>query len=289
MVMETTFLRDKQRNMSFSGSPRRKLRFVYQHYDIVVVSEDVASACRMVQLDHRGRDGLVVRLFASHLVEPGSIPGGVAPGFSRVGIVSNNATARQDFSGIFHFLGHFITALLRTHLDSPSSALKNSMVIEVSMEQRWNKRAEETEDPRENTQTSGIIWHNSHVGKSGMTLCAGGSGCLVLAGHPPERRTRYTTEAQIERRLPPLVSCWMYNATTSSFRQSDTASQSNQPMRMNESEYGAAAECIGGVSRISPRKPAIQRHRPALFPRVKTRERPSWESSPPLIDASLVV
>ncbi|KAJ8875336.1 hypothetical protein PR048_023231 [Dryococelus australis] len=36
---------------------------------------------------HRGRSGVVVRLLAYHPGEPGSIPGGVAPGFLQVGIV----------------------------------------------------------------------------------------------------------------------------------------------------------------------------------------------------------
>ncbi|KAJ8878801.1 hypothetical protein PR048_019387 [Dryococelus australis] len=42
-------------------------------------------------------------------------------------------------------------------------------VIEVSREQRWNKRARETGDPRENPPTNGIVRHDSHMRKSGVT------------------------------------------------------------------------------------------------------------------------
>ncbi|KAJ8883346.1 hypothetical protein PR048_015189 [Dryococelus australis] len=43
------------------------------------------------------------------------------------------------------------------------------LVIEVSMEQRQNERAGETGDPRENPPTNGIVRHDSHLRKSGVT------------------------------------------------------------------------------------------------------------------------
>ncbi|KAJ8876152.1 hypothetical protein PR048_024061 [Dryococelus australis] len=61
------------------------------------------------------RCGVVVRLLASHPGEPSSIPGGVAPGFSQVGIVPDDATSRRVFSGISSFPRPFIPALLHTH------------------------------------------------------------------------------------------------------------------------------------------------------------------------------
>ncbi|KAJ8867138.1 hypothetical protein PR048_033002 [Dryococelus australis] len=70
-------------------------------------------------------DGKVVRLLAPHLREPGSIPGGVAPGFLYVGIVPDDAAGQRIFSGISCFPCPCIPALLHTHLASPSSALKN--------------------------------------------------------------------------------------------------------------------------------------------------------------------
>ncbi|KAJ8872690.1 hypothetical protein PR048_026303 [Dryococelus australis] len=70
--------------------------------------------------------GRAVSLLASHLGEPGSIPGLVTPGFSQVGIVPDDAAGRRVFSGIFSFSHLFFLALFHTHLSSPSSALKIS-------------------------------------------------------------------------------------------------------------------------------------------------------------------
>ncbi|KAJ8898173.1 hypothetical protein PR048_003533 [Dryococelus australis] len=60
----------------------------------------------------RGLDGTVVRLLASHQGDPGSIPSGVAPGFSHVGIVPDNAAGRRVFSGLSRFLHLCIPAML---------------------------------------------------------------------------------------------------------------------------------------------------------------------------------
>ncbi|KAJ8869855.1 hypothetical protein PR048_028864 [Dryococelus australis] len=72
-----------------------------------------------------GGGGAVVRLLVSQLGEPGSISGGVAPGFSHVVIVPDDGAGRQ---GDRPFPHPFIPALLRTYLASPSSALKTSML-----------------------------------------------------------------------------------------------------------------------------------------------------------------
>ncbi|KAJ8889176.1 hypothetical protein PR048_008670 [Dryococelus australis] len=72
--------------------------------------------------------GVVVRLLASHLGEPVSIPGGVARGFSHVGIVPDNGAGWWGFLGISRFPYPFIPALLHTHLASLSSALNTSML-----------------------------------------------------------------------------------------------------------------------------------------------------------------
>ncbi|KAJ8888662.1 hypothetical protein PR048_008154 [Dryococelus australis] len=81
------------------------------------------DACRQ-----QGRGGLVVRLLSSHLAEPGSIPGGAAPGFSRVGTVPDDSTSRRVSSGISRFLHPCIPVPLHTHLASPSPALKISIL-----------------------------------------------------------------------------------------------------------------------------------------------------------------
>ncbi|KAJ8882625.1 hypothetical protein PR048_014437 [Dryococelus australis] len=70
---------------------------------------------------------VVVRLLASHLREPGSIPGGLGPGFSHVGIVPDDAAGRRAFSGISRFPHPCIPRQLLTHLASPASALKTSL------------------------------------------------------------------------------------------------------------------------------------------------------------------
>ncbi|KAJ8873682.1 hypothetical protein PR048_024514 [Dryococelus australis] len=76
------------------------------------------------------RNSPVVSLLASHLGEPGSIPGGITPGFSHVKIVPNDAVGRWVYSGISRFPHPYIPALLHTHLASPSSALKTTIPAE---------------------------------------------------------------------------------------------------------------------------------------------------------------
>ncbi|KAJ8869355.1 hypothetical protein PR048_030930 [Dryococelus australis] len=67
-----------------------------------------------------GRGGAAVRLLDFHLDKQGWIPCRVAPGFSHVGIVPDDAAGRCVFSGISHFSSLCIPALLHTHLTSPS-------------------------------------------------------------------------------------------------------------------------------------------------------------------------
>ncbi|KAJ8868471.1 hypothetical protein PR048_029999 [Dryococelus australis] len=76
----------------------------------------------------RGRGGVVVRLLASNPDEPGSIPGGISPGLSHVGIVRDDAAGQRVFSGISRFPRLFIPALLHIHLASPSLALRTSIL-----------------------------------------------------------------------------------------------------------------------------------------------------------------
>ncbi|KAJ8877524.1 hypothetical protein PR048_021979 [Dryococelus australis] len=68
-----------------------------------------------------------LRLLASHQSEPGSILGGVDPGFLHVGIVLDDAAGLRVFSGIPPPLRTCIPVLLHTHLASFSSALETSM------------------------------------------------------------------------------------------------------------------------------------------------------------------
>ncbi|KAJ8872092.1 hypothetical protein PR048_025693 [Dryococelus australis] len=75
-----------------------------------------------------GRGGVAVRLLASHLSEPVSVLGGVAPVFPLVGIVSDDAACQWVFSGISSFLRPCIPELIHSHFTLPSSTLKTSML-----------------------------------------------------------------------------------------------------------------------------------------------------------------
>ncbi|KAJ8883279.1 hypothetical protein PR048_015122 [Dryococelus australis] len=88
-------------------------------------------------------------LLATHLGESGSIPDGAAPGFSYVGIMLDDATGRQVFSGISRFPLPCIPALIHTQLTL-----------------HRNTKAGETGDPRENPPASGVVRHDSHMRKS---------------------------------------------------------------------------------------------------------------------------
>ncbi|KAJ8879946.1 hypothetical protein PR048_020567 [Dryococelus australis] len=60
----------------------------------------------------------LLRLFASLVGEPGSIPDRVT-GFSHAGIVPDNAACQRIFSGSSHLPRPFIKALLHSHLNQP--------------------------------------------------------------------------------------------------------------------------------------------------------------------------
>ncbi|KAJ8882943.1 hypothetical protein PR048_014782 [Dryococelus australis] len=79
-------------------------------------------------------------LLASHLCEPGSISCGIAPGFSHIRIVPDDAASRRVISGISGFPRHFIPVLLHTHFSSPSSALNTSMLITAHISSRPQSR-----------------------------------------------------------------------------------------------------------------------------------------------------
>ncbi|KAJ8865866.1 hypothetical protein PR048_033389, partial [Dryococelus australis] len=64
----------------------------------------------------RSRGVVLVRLLASQLGEPGSIPGGVTPGISHVTIVPDDGAGRRVFSGVSSFLRPCIPALIHTSL-----------------------------------------------------------------------------------------------------------------------------------------------------------------------------
>ncbi|KAJ8866094.1 hypothetical protein PR048_033618 [Dryococelus australis] len=84
---------------------------------------------------------MLVRLLASHLGEPGSIPGWVAPGLSYVGIVTDDAAGRRVFSGISRFPPALaFRRCSALNLASPPSALRTSLFeTRVSSTERMEK------------------------------------------------------------------------------------------------------------------------------------------------------
>ncbi|KAJ8897692.1 hypothetical protein PR048_003042 [Dryococelus australis] len=96
-----------------------------------------------------GRGGVVARLLASQLGEPGSIPAEVAPGSSRAGIVPDDA-GWQVFSGISSFLRscnpellHILTSIHPRWLSSPrrQGPVESLRSLTVSF-YRWKRRVE---------------------------------------------------------------------------------------------------------------------------------------------------
>ncbi|KAJ8892173.1 hypothetical protein PR048_004753 [Dryococelus australis] len=77
--------------------------------------DQLCTACRGVgeytngptvrthDIGNYGRGGVVVKLLASHTGEPGSISGGLAPGFSHVGIVPDDSDGQWGFLGDLPF------------------------------------------------------------------------------------------------------------------------------------------------------------------------------------------
>ncbi|KAJ8898081.1 hypothetical protein PR048_003441 [Dryococelus australis] len=85
----------------------------------------------------------LLRLLASRQGQPDSISGRVNPRFSRVGIVADDATVWQAFSGIVSFHRPCIPTLLHSRLISPPSALKLSLLRAAQIFQLSSRRWED--------------------------------------------------------------------------------------------------------------------------------------------------
>ncbi|KAJ8895353.1 hypothetical protein PR048_000685 [Dryococelus australis] len=94
----------------------------------VVGGESSSRLWRDCGVLRHSRQMLYLLVLAYHQGELGSIPVRVIPGFSHVGIMPDDAAGRRVFSGISRFLRPFVPALLHTHLISPSSVLKTSLL-----------------------------------------------------------------------------------------------------------------------------------------------------------------
>ncbi|KAJ8875162.1 hypothetical protein PR048_023057 [Dryococelus australis] len=143
---------------------------------------------------------VVGRRLASHLGEECSIPGGVAPGLSTVGIVPDDGAGRRVLSGISRFPRPCITVRLHAHLTSPSSTLKISMLsinntigwsLEVRQEHATRRKHYTTcviliapaKMPPFKPITPEIVTRQRHPCSLGHSILYVVSGCIVnLAG-----------------------------------------------------------------------------------------------------------
>ncbi|KAJ8875074.1 hypothetical protein PR048_022964 [Dryococelus australis] len=120
---------------------------------------------------YRGRSGAVVRLPASHLCEPSSIPCSVSPGFSRVGTVPDDASGQRALSGISRFPPplHFgttpyspnFTLIGSQDLDVGVTSTTNASVSDChvnSSEYRWSKGQEYTKSDESHILVSGELF-----------------------------------------------------------------------------------------------------------------------------------
>ncbi|KAJ8875190.1 hypothetical protein PR048_023085 [Dryococelus australis] len=92
-----------------------------------------------------GHGGWAVRPLASHHCEPGSIPGRFIPDFHKWESCRTMPLVDGFFSGISLFPRPFIPALLRTHITSPSSALKTTITV-ISVTPHSHSRSVATEE-----------------------------------------------------------------------------------------------------------------------------------------------
>ncbi|KAJ8866518.1 hypothetical protein PR048_032361 [Dryococelus australis] len=133
--------------------------------------------------------GAVARALASHHGDPGSIPGGFAPGISHVGILLGDTGFSRstlvypaftfqrlsilgyhvmsgDYGHLRVLAGKRVTriALLRPGFTPHSSLLSERSNIEMDMVQRRIARAGGNRTSRENPPTGGIVRHDSQAG-----------------------------------------------------------------------------------------------------------------------------
>ncbi|KAJ8895332.1 hypothetical protein PR048_000658 [Dryococelus australis] len=110
---------------------------MYENYDVKLGGFSVRSSVEYSLLQYdRGRDGVVVRLPASHQGEPGSIPGGVAPGFSHVEILLDGVAGRRVFSGISRPSRPCTPAQLQTRLTPPPRSAAETTLLSTAQSSR---------------------------------------------------------------------------------------------------------------------------------------------------------
>ncbi|KAJ8879878.1 hypothetical protein PR048_020495 [Dryococelus australis] len=166
------------------------------------------------------RAGLVVRLLASHPGELGSTLGGVAPGYSHVGMVPDDASGRRVFSFISRFPRPFHSGIAPA---SPSFNLISSQDLDVksrptiviykyeypganteaSVKQRRNAWAGKTgKFPRKPDDISSTVWRDNHVQKSGCGPADNRTRFALVAGSAVASISNVATP-NFERPTPP--------------------------------------------------------------------------------------
>ncbi|KAJ8881478.1 hypothetical protein PR048_017959 [Dryococelus australis] len=91
------------------------------------------------------------------------------PGCSGVENLADVAVSEAHFSSLFREDGSDGLRVKRFGRLLTSRSREPMRAIVVRMEQHRNERAGETGDPRENPPTNGIVRHDSHMRKSGVT------------------------------------------------------------------------------------------------------------------------
>ncbi|KAJ8867896.1 hypothetical protein PR048_031703 [Dryococelus australis] len=151
------------------------------------------------------------RVCTSHLPpigEPGSIPAGVAPGFSHVKIAQVDAAARWIFSGIFRSPGLSFPALLHTLLASPLSSLKTWTLkaAQISSLTHSLTRVMSWRGARSTGRNLGQTTHLTFKGRGSQSLWerGEGAGCADLQGFgfgSGQRSRKFGTRATPRPRL----------------------------------------------------------------------------------------
>ncbi|KAJ8872508.1 hypothetical protein PR048_026114 [Dryococelus australis] len=144
-------IRARRHSVILLGTSDTRWEARYRYMIYLSLHSSGSSALRELHLDDgfafhptfieslfQGPDKLAAYLslnteLASHHDKTSSTSSWVTPGFSQVGIVLDDAASRRVFSGISRFPCYFISALLHTHLVSPSSALYISLLRAVQI------------------------------------------------------------------------------------------------------------------------------------------------------------
>ncbi|KAJ8871133.1 hypothetical protein PR048_027437 [Dryococelus australis] len=230
--------------------------------------------------------GAAAIALASHLGDPGSIPGGFAPGFSHVGNVLDDAARRRAPSGHSRFPRPCIPAPLHPRVS-----------LHVMLKDDGHLRV-----PAGNTATRRVLLRLGPARALNDALCSSAEWCRCNG-------LRVLGPVLITRSLLQTISGGCANFAASSPVMSSepgatkwgrgnrrvrrapfvpvgdltTSPDTRQKLRYLTSQellWSGAEICKGGGNWRSPIKPADQRHRPARFPRVKIRERLRGESNP---------